>query len=190
MTADYEDRVPDTPPDEVVNATKRKRRTRAEIEAEKIASGATTKPTLSRAERNSRYGDIFNLLYSANTFAQGFESIKDDALVYYDRAEVAKRMGTDEARIAPSELEQLAKAADDYQANSPKVHKWLIKFLEASPGVALLVVVLGLTLPRLERHGLLPWVKPQTQETSPEPVQESQNGTTPYPYTSTSVGAP
>lgn len=189
MVAEYadEERIPDTPP-QVVDATKRRRRTRAEIDAEKTA--AAPKPT--RQERNSRYPDIFHLLYSINTFAATIDTLQDDVLSYYDREEASKNLGRP---VPPSELEQLAMAADAYQANSPKVHKWVTKALEASPGVALLVVCVGLALPRLERHGLLPWLKrpeepaQNAQESTPVD-QQSANGYTPYPYSGTSVGAP
>lgn len=124
------------------DAPKRRRRTKAEI-----AAAQDVPPKQSRMERWSRLPDIHAWLTTINTSLAAIPAVRPDCL-------------------SDPETTQLATAFDNWQASDAKVHKTVEKLLSASPAVALVIVAVGLTLPRLQRHGLIPWLKPE--EPKPE----------------------
>lgn len=162
IDADY---TLDSPPQMEPEAPKRKRRTKAEMAADAEQPKPAAK---SKLERFTRFADLHALARAANGFANGFCRDKRDPLTDWDRQT---------AQDPVSELEQLVTAFDAYQAATPKLHKYVEKALSASPGVAFAVVCIGLALPRLERHGLLPWIqRMDAQEAATGPQSASGEG--------------
>lgn len=172
--------VGDTPPSD--RPKRRGRRTKAEL----LAAGMQPKERVSRAERWTRYAEVFATFYSINAFIPG-----KYALNYYDRDEVAKLNGVDSERIPMSELERFSRAFDNYQAADARLHRLVENFLTKSPGITFAVVCVSLALPRLEMAGLLPWMPKRQIEQQPEQeptTVPNQNGTT--PFQSGPIGAP
>ncbi len=120
------------------------------------------KPT--SQERRSRLADIRAWLLSLNQVLQRFAP--DDALT--EQPMIVGRTAEGEALVQEAEVVRLSEAFDAWQASSAKVHKAVMRMLDASPGVALLVCCVGIALPRLERRGMLSWTQAYQAEPKPE----------------------
>lgn len=117
--------------------------------AERTKTGQfVPKDPKTRQERFSRLADIKAWVSSANAAIGIWPAAQPDMLI-------------------EPEIQQLSSAFDAWQASSPRVHRWVENALEASPAVAFLVIAIGIALPRLQRHGLIPSLGPTQPEPSP-----------------------
>lgn len=71
--------------------------------------------------------------------------------------------------LSEDEFKRLTESFDVWQANDPRLHKYVDKALKTSPGVAFAVVCVGITLDRLARHNMLPFLPKQGPVASEEP---------------------